>query len=204
MFAYCGNDPVNRSDPTGLFWKEIGDWFRKCGSAIKKWWGETPTYNVSISESNSVVSSIVGNTVGATGYTLGRISHSPFAEIIDGTVRVRPKGAFPVAKYPKTTKALNNVGNVLTGITTAQDIANAWTENNNNTNGDRVIKTGVIVIGTAANIGVGAGAAAIANCWNPAGWAAAGVAVIFFGVCVVGDMAISWAQDASLDAMGIE
>ena len=27
MFAYCGNDPVNRVDPTGQFWKELWDAF---------------------------------------------------------------------------------------------------------------------------------------------------------------------------------
>ena len=25
MYAYCGNNPVNRSDPSGKLWKEIGD-----------------------------------------------------------------------------------------------------------------------------------------------------------------------------------
>ena len=34
MFAYCGNDPINRSDPSGLFWKEIGNWFKEVGNAI--------------------------------------------------------------------------------------------------------------------------------------------------------------------------
>jgi hypothetical protein len=27
MFAYCGNNPVNRVDPTGQFWKELWDAF---------------------------------------------------------------------------------------------------------------------------------------------------------------------------------
>ncbi|WP_326975290.1 hypothetical protein ACRQU7_01540 [Caproiciproducens sp. R1] len=34
MFAYCGNNPVNHSDLGGLFWKEIGDWFKSVGTAI--------------------------------------------------------------------------------------------------------------------------------------------------------------------------
>ncbi|MGX8700698.1 RHS repeat domain-containing protein [Caproiciproducens sp.] len=34
LFAYCGNNPVNRSDLGGLFWKEIGDWFKSVGTAI--------------------------------------------------------------------------------------------------------------------------------------------------------------------------
>jgi hypothetical protein len=34
MFAYCGNNPENREDPSGHFWKEIGDWFVGVGTAI--------------------------------------------------------------------------------------------------------------------------------------------------------------------------
>ena len=37
MFAYCGNNPVNRADPTGMFWKEIGDFFSKAWNGIKTW-----------------------------------------------------------------------------------------------------------------------------------------------------------------------
>ncbi len=33
LYAYCGNDPVNRYDPTGhsweSFWSGVGDWFQK-------------------------------------------------------------------------------------------------------------------------------------------------------------------------------
>lgn len=34
MYAYCGNNPVNRADPDGMFWKEIGNFFKKVGNAI--------------------------------------------------------------------------------------------------------------------------------------------------------------------------
>ncbi len=37
MFAYCGNNPVNRADPTGMFWKEIGDFFSNAWNGIKTW-----------------------------------------------------------------------------------------------------------------------------------------------------------------------
>ncbi len=31
MFAYCKNNPVNRVDPEGEFWKEIGHFFLMFG-----------------------------------------------------------------------------------------------------------------------------------------------------------------------------
>ena len=34
MFAYCGNNPVNRADPTGTFWKKVGNFFKNVGTAI--------------------------------------------------------------------------------------------------------------------------------------------------------------------------
>ncbi len=37
MFAYCGNNPVNRVDETGMFWKEIGGFFSKTWNGIKTW-----------------------------------------------------------------------------------------------------------------------------------------------------------------------
>ncbi len=55
-FAYCGNNPVNRSDPSGLFWKEIGNFFSKAWNGIKTWAkntfgaGSSTTSTVTIAE----------------------------------------------------------------------------------------------------------------------------------------------------------
>ena len=35
MFAYCGNNPANNYDFTGMFWKEIGDFFSNAWNSIK-------------------------------------------------------------------------------------------------------------------------------------------------------------------------
>ncbi len=35
MFAYCNNNPVNNIDSTGMFWKEIGNFFSKAWKGIK-------------------------------------------------------------------------------------------------------------------------------------------------------------------------
>ena len=35
LYAYCGNDPINHTDPTGLFWGALGRFFSKAWKVIK-------------------------------------------------------------------------------------------------------------------------------------------------------------------------
>ena len=37
MFAYCENDPVNKSDPTGESWNTISNWFSRAWNRVKNW-----------------------------------------------------------------------------------------------------------------------------------------------------------------------
>ena len=46
MYAYCGNNPVNRFDPSGLFWKEAFDWL---GEKVDKF----------VSSASNVVGSLI-------------------------------------------------------------------------------------------------------------------------------------------------
>jgi RHS repeat-associated protein len=39
MYAYCGNDPINRDDPKGLFWGGIGKFFKAIGKAVATFFG---------------------------------------------------------------------------------------------------------------------------------------------------------------------
>ena len=41
MFVYGGNNPINHTDSSGMFWKEIGDWFRSIGNAVGNWLNST-------------------------------------------------------------------------------------------------------------------------------------------------------------------
>lgn len=41
MFAYCENNPVNRADFYGTFWKEIGGWLSNAWNSITTWVGNT-------------------------------------------------------------------------------------------------------------------------------------------------------------------
>lgn len=41
MFIYCENNPVNRSDSNGMFWKKIGQWFKNAWNSVRIWMGNT-------------------------------------------------------------------------------------------------------------------------------------------------------------------
>ena len=41
MFAYCENNPVNRTDSNGLLWKEIGAFFKNIGKKIGNFFKST-------------------------------------------------------------------------------------------------------------------------------------------------------------------
>ena len=41
MFAYCGNNPVNRRDNNGDAWEDVKKWFSKRWNAFKNFVGNT-------------------------------------------------------------------------------------------------------------------------------------------------------------------
>ena len=41
MFSYCENNPINRIDQSGMFWKEIGNWFKNKWNNVKTWASNT-------------------------------------------------------------------------------------------------------------------------------------------------------------------
>ena len=64
LFAYCGNNPVNRADPTGQFWKEVGNWFKSTFAMISSW--VNSTYNkISTWVESNPVTSIAATAFGA-------------------------------------------------------------------------------------------------------------------------------------------
>ncbi|WP_411676149.1 RHS repeat-associated core domain-containing protein [Caproicibacter sp.] len=73
LFVYCGNNPVNRSDVGGLFWKEIGNWISNTASTISSWVGSTATKvsnwvgttasSIKTWVASSVTGALVGNAV---------------------------------------------------------------------------------------------------------------------------------------------
>ena len=66
MFAYCGNDPVNRIDTSGMFWEEVGAWFKKLGSKVEEYLTPSNIYSSTVggtSISTSVLSTYVKSAI---------------------------------------------------------------------------------------------------------------------------------------------
>lgn len=100
----------------------------------------------------------------------------------EGYIRGLPGEGLEVAKFPKIVGALGKTSSIITYVGGGLDIANTWTENSGNTNGQRVEKTGIQLAGIGASIAGGAAGTALivgaANAWNPAGWIILGGALI--------------------------
>lgn len=74
MFAYCGNNPVNRRDNNGNAWEDVKKWFSKRWNAFKNFVGNTWSADNQIENTDYIYCNIsmiwpivaVGALVGAT------------------------------------------------------------------------------------------------------------------------------------------
>ena len=92
MFAYCGNNPVNRVDPTGQFWSEIWEFAKTAVTEIGKAMGlMSPAYagcgGVAVADGPLPFGDIVAAagaallTVGAIGYGIYQAAQAPAISI---------------------------------------------------------------------------------------------------------------------------
>ena len=67
MFAYCGNNPVNRVDYTGSSWKSIGKWLQNKWNGFKNWVSNTfGTENASVFIDDSIPAVDISNLIPAS------------------------------------------------------------------------------------------------------------------------------------------
>ena len=62
LFAYCANNPVNRFDSSGFFWKEVGNWFKKVGKKIHEFLTPSNVYGSTVSGA-SIASTALGSSL---------------------------------------------------------------------------------------------------------------------------------------------
>ena len=89
MFTYCGNNHVNRVDFTGMFWKEIGDFFSNAWNGLKTW---------------------AKNTFGAessTTATIAEIETPVIPDTVPITVKTGTKTTKTISKYGDSSKPMS-------------------------------------------------------------------------------------------------
>ena len=71
MFAYCNNNPVNSADPSGMFWKEIGNFFKnvynKVKTVIKNNFGTQTKNNTIIKDTGTIKANVLNTVIVKTG-----------------------------------------------------------------------------------------------------------------------------------------
>ena len=183
---------------------QVNDLTRRLNEARNSWWNTVPENNVTIPSTNDIISDVGSAFVGAgTSVVQKRASQTVYKKwyVENDYIRYSPGFGHATPRAPKVANTFGRASQVITGVTTAVDIANTWTENNGNTNGDRVIKTGIQVAGTVATAAAGVAIFGAANAWNPIGWGA----LILAGLATVAvSIGVGQLQEVTYDAMGIE
>ena len=65
LFSYCGNNPINRADPSGMFWKKIGSWFKEVSRKIEQFLTPSNAYGTFVSGLSIVSAAVASSVVGA-------------------------------------------------------------------------------------------------------------------------------------------
>lgn len=147
-------------------------WLLDLWDGFINWLNSVPESSITIPSFGDITNAIF-NIIG--GAILGPIASA---------TSIRLDKIFHLWDFEKITRGLNKcskgLGIALIVVPLALDILNTWTSNNQNTVGQRFVKTGVIILNTAINVGAGfLGAAMIMGvAVNPL-VAIAGLAVIY-------------------------
>ena len=161
LYSYCGNNPVNMVDPTGHMPIQPmavcdGGTTRvvpePSGSGEElvqvnggtSWWNSSYDSSVYCPSSNEILSAVASYTLGGT---LG------LSKDIITSIAPRRNGRIDW-KFRGPIKALGIAGALFSAATLGLDIANTWTEDGY-TNGERVIKTGILVAEAGVNTAAG-------------------------------------------------
>ena len=64
LFVYCGNNPVNHIDPSGMFWNKIGNWLKKVGNKIEEYLTQSNIYGCIVDGTSITLTSLMDSVEG--------------------------------------------------------------------------------------------------------------------------------------------
>ena len=153
-FIYCSNNPIRYSDPSGFAKQE--NWLSTTWNSLKNWWNAVPP-NMAKYESNSAITA-GSEVIAGIGKTYLETSKSLAPYYAKGeriVASISQLDTFP--RFSQSARIIASKGAVVIGLVVlAANVASVWTDTNDNTNGDRVLKTAGKVTGFATSSYVGA------------------------------------------------
>lgn len=146
-----GNSYIN-IDTTG-----ISNWLNDTTPPLAQY--GVPTIPSSGDVANIVLSTVAGTVSGTIAGNADKVNKPLTAfENGNGFYQKAPDGSIETFT-PKINKTVAKIGNIagksIAGVTLALDVENTWTANSGNTNLQRLAKTGIQGLSTAASVGVG-------------------------------------------------
>lgn len=210
MFAYCGNEPINRVDPAGFAWYYPFNQYSDSGLEKKSYpftsvSDSPPTYKKTNNAVNNIVSkgsSASNLALGTTEYTLNKYKKVVSSTVRNGDIEIAPHWGESVPRFSQQVKVVNYASTAITGIAYGYELGQTL-ENSSYSNGQKAGKIAIDTLGVAASVGVGYLAVAAANAWNPAGWAMLAAGATYLLVCWAGDIIIDYTKKQAYTAIGI-
>jgi RHS repeat-associated protein len=146
LYNFVVGNPIALIDPAGM--------------SADNWWNSTYKSSFTVKSTSELITEAGNDALGISTdlskELLGRKTKNVnwFVDE-EGYIRGLPGEGLEVAKFPKIVGALGKTSSIITYVGGGLDIANTWTENSGNTNGQRVEKTGIQLAGIGASIAGG-------------------------------------------------
>ncbi|MBR0540958.1 MAG: RHS repeat-associated core domain-containing protein [Clostridia bacterium] len=202
LFAYCSNNPINNCDDNGC--GKISNWFKSVGNKIKTWLNTVPTCSFTIPSTKQITTNVSGFILDALSGSLSQIKKKLHTIInysknyeSNAVASIKPYGEV-LTPNARAAKIANKAAVAISSITLLIDLANTWTENNSNTNGQRLLKSACQCTSATMCYLVGSAAVSLGSFGGPAG------VIVGAGVAVGFSIAIDYCWDRYYEMVGIE
>lgn len=202
MYAYTKNNPVMMVDPSGY---SPWSWLEDRWNELNDWFNEVPEYSFTIPSSSEIISTLSNIMVGGSTTVIAQTLISKDLSPADWYLR---KGWFTPPNLTKIGDKFNRFADGLMYVTATLDIANTWFSNNDNTNLQRLEKTGIQIAGIYADMAIASAGIAMIGIGLGGSVPSFGASLALVGgggaVIVGGTYGVYQAQKAIYDALGID